>query len=413
MPHKTPTPLASKKTNAPIAKSRGLRWERFFRRLRRLQQSVSPSAWIILFAAILVTLALLSRNDLLGNFPNPIWPGTANLPGAELPIPIGTHEVKPVEYLSVEIHSVQVKRSIGDASGRGDFRLLVILADTLGHSTATYCPGKNPLSIEIDQVFKPCGENAISLNKKDLKGDLYVYLIALDEDQASAGESLSLDGLSSLLAYGLGQFVGQVPAVTDIALDVILSQISDNTLQNYFQANTVLGDGVIRLSEEANWGMDTSPVVRTSNKYSSVEMVLNVRQTYSPGGVFRLDLYSTSPIIGTTYNPADFVRSYFKLVSQKKYQEAWGLYSPLYYEKQPEWLYQNFLEAWRPIKRVDVYDAKVEWWKPLTAKVTATMFYTYEDGRVDSNDIQSFYLKWDEKKQNWLIDEVLLVRTTQ
>src|SRR5690349_18128176 len=88
-------------------------------------------------------------------------------------------------FVNLYIDEVKILGNIGDIAGQGEFRLIVLAADTSGKSSGMFCPGKGPVKVRRgDTVTAPC-LLAVSFDEAKVSDGVYLAIIAIDEDKSS------------------------------------------------------------------------------------------------------------------------------------------------------------------------------------------------------------------------------------
>lgn len=97
------------------------------------------------------------------------------------------------------------------------------------------------------------------------------------------------------------------------------------------------------------------------------------------------------------------VRNYYDQINQRQYSTTWNQLSPKFQEQQSG-SYQDYLDWWNQVDRVEVSKANVVEISEDTALVDTQLTYYMKDSTVSPENLQ-FSLIWDEQSQQWIIDQ--------
>jgi serine/threonine-protein kinase len=123
------------------------------------------------------------------------------------------------------------------------------------------------------------------------------------------------------------------------------------------------------------------------------------------------DNSNNSPISGI-FQPAEpspkpsrteAIRNYYEQINQQQYSTTWNQLSPNFRAKQSG-SYQDYLDWWNLVDRVEVSKVNVVENTEDTAVVNTRLTYYMKTGRVSSENLQ-ISLIWDEPSQQWIIDK--------
>src|SRR6266496_4774155 len=139
-------------------------------------------------------------------------------------------------FVNVSIDAIKFLGQTGDVAGKGEFRLLIIGADTSGRSSGTYCPGNAPIQVnQGDVVRSPC-LFVISFDENNVSDGVFLMVIALDEDKSSLPADLSYEVASNSLAWALTKYLeegGMIAADSSgpvgIGVGVLISFVGGKT----------------------------------------------------------------------------------------------------------------------------------------------------------------------------------------
>ncbi len=121
---------------------------------------------------------------------------------------------------------------------------------------------------------------------------------------------------------------------------------------------------------------------------------------------------SNNPPISEIFQPSEptpkpsrteAIINYYDKINQRRYSTTWNQLSPEF-QKRQSGNYQNYLDWWNQVDRVEVSQVNVVASTEDTALVNSRLTYYMKTGRVSSENLQ-FSLIWDEQSQQWLIDK--------
>lgn len=162
-------------------------------------------------------------------------------------------------FVNVSIDKIQFLGNTGDVSGNGEFRLLVLSADTKGKSSGTFCPGTGPIVVKTgDSVSSPC-LNTITFDEDTVAEGVFLTIMALDEDKSSLPKDLTYELVSNQLGSALGKAVGN-KAIKVAALSIpyavpieILVSLLTGKVKSWIEQADIVGAQGIYLSRNDNW----------------------------------------------------------------------------------------------------------------------------------------------------------------
>jgi hypothetical protein len=105
-------------------------------------------------------------------------------------------------------------------------------------------------------------------------------------------------------------------------------------------------------------------------------------------------------------DPSDFARWYFKRVwNERDYQELWEYYlTPGYKTNTGSGLYEDYVEWWDSVERVDVNDLHELQNNGSDAWVRVDLTFHMQDGRVVRNQIYHYDFRYDPHRGTWMFD---------
>jgi hypothetical protein len=125
----------------------------------------------------------------------------------------------------------------------------------------------------------------------------------------------------------------------------------------------------------------------------------------------RLPFTATSPVITQVpgsglQDPATFIRWYFTTVwKDRNYQDLWDHYlTPHFKSKVGSGVYQDYVNWWDSVKRVDVNSVDVLANDGTHATVRVNLTFSMKDGRVVPNQEYAYDLLYDSSRGTWMFD---------
>lgn len=205
-------------------------------------------------------------------------------------------------FINLYIDEVKFLGNVGDVTGPGEFRLIILAADTTGKSSGMFCPGDKALKVRKgDTVQAPC-LLAVSFDDSKVSDGVYITIMAVDEDKSSLPADLSYEAASAGLGNALGQAAkkgAQKLGITVLtkstpftfAASVLFSFLSGK-LKEWVQKADIIGSQGIYLSRKDNWATDqTNSIV---SKDGEIRITYTIVHTYSTPP------NTKAPILGST-----------------------------------------------------------------------------------------------------------------
>jgi hypothetical protein len=107
------------------------------------------------------------------------------------------------------------------------------------------------------------------------------------------------------------------------------------------------------------------------------------------------------PNQGSTHpSAAEFIQSYYQLLNERNYKNAWSKLSTGFQGKSPD-----YKQWWDKVKNIRVSSVKNISQNENTAIVEAQISYELKDGRVKQDDNKQINLIWNKAKNEWEIDK--------
>ncbi|MCC6500997.1 MAG: hypothetical protein IT313_12090 [Anaerolineales bacterium] len=225
------------------------------------------------------------------------------------------NEVVPVQALAGEnsanstfvnlyIDEVKFLGNVGDVTGPGEFRLIILAADTTGKSSGMFCPGDAPLSVRKgDTIHAPC-LLAISFDESKVSDGVYITVMAVDEDKSSMPADLSYEVASAGLGKALGSAAKQGAKKLGLAITTkstpftfaasVLFSFLSGKLKEWIQKADIIGSQGIYLSRKDNWAADETNIITSRDGMIRITYTI-VHTSSTPPNLKAPVLGSTTP----------------------------------------------------------------------------------------------------------------------
>jgi hypothetical protein len=116
------------------------------------------------------------------------------------------------------------------------------------------------------------------------------------------------------------------------------------------------------------------------------------------------------PTAADTLSPEEFIRGYFRAISESNYTQAWDMLSDHFKNLHNSSGYQPFVDWWSTIDQVEVLSVNVKSQSANSAQLEAELAYYFKNGQVDSYDLMEFDLLYDSSVGSWFIDDSRLIK---
>ncbi|MDP1546352.1 MAG: SH3 domain-containing protein [Anaerolineales bacterium] len=205
-------------------------------------------------------------------------------------------------YVNLYIDQIKILGNTGDITGPGEFRLIIMAADTTGKSSGMFCPGNEPLKMRKgDTINSPC-LLAVSFDENKVSDGVYLTVMVVDEDKSSLPVDLSYEAATGHLSKAFGSAVKgklvKVGASTlakstpfTFAVEVLFSFLSGK-VKSWVEKADIIGVQGIYLSRKDNWSADKTKTVTSSDG--------GIQITYTIVRTFSTPPNKTAPILGST-----------------------------------------------------------------------------------------------------------------
>lgn len=167
------------------------------------------------------------------------------------------------QMITIVVDSVTPLRS--GESGPNDlteFRLVMLVADSEGHSNGIYCPDGDALTLTAGQtvVENPCAVG-LAFNESTVGERFYLLFIAVDEDELSIAEDLGIDAGIGMTAWALLQNIEKAALLPKAASPVLavgelVLGLAGEKAVDYFQQEDIISQqGFVLFRDYPNpWG---------------------------------------------------------------------------------------------------------------------------------------------------------------
>ena len=207
-----------------------------------------------------------------------ILPYGGILPAANTPAAMPEILAKS-NFVNLYIDEIEILGDIGDFSGQGEFRLIVLAADTRGKSSGMFCPGKGPIKVSRgDTVPTPC-LLAISFPEDQVSEGVYISLMVIDEDKSSLPADLAYEAAVGYLnekleaAFTSAVKSGAVKVAARLAgksnpyvfVATVLTSFLAGKAKAWIEQADIIGSHGIYLTRKDNWAADQTRSVTSSD----------------------------------------------------------------------------------------------------------------------------------------------------
>lgn len=175
-----------------------------------------------------------------------------------------------------------------------EFRLLMLGADTEGHSGGIFCPTDEPMIVNVNtKVPRPC-PIMLSFDEQAIGNEFYLLIVGLDEDSVDFPYDFGYEVGVGILAKGLveaaklaaksasGGTGGPAGLAAEIAFEAVISYAGSEAL-NWYEQNDIIGQQALRLSRGDNWFVDRTLSLITQD--GGMKINLHISRTVSPHSV--------------------------------------------------------------------------------------------------------------------------------
>ncbi len=354
--------------------------------------------------------------------------GGASQPPAVPPQPISD---STGEFLNIQINYVGFEGPIGDTDGTGELQLITIVSDENGHSDALICPYGAIIEIQSGDLINPC--NAVISYPQNIVGDnLYIMMIAVDNDDTGVLGDVTSGVVSTGLAFGLKEAIasaglattGSAPVVIGfLALDAVIG-FAGGKVQEYFENSDVIGSQSFILSKTKDWN-NNNPVVAKSED-GDVEFSFVIQQSATAGDQ---QANSASPVPTTIpkptstkainqpaptsrpkatatlsmQDPETFVRAYFRSVTvARDYEHTWNLLTNGFKEKNDPGGFSEYVDFWNKIDSVDLNS--IDFYEHTSTSAKCAVNITFHANSTSQTVDVKYHLVYNANRKTWLFE---------
>jgi len=230
---------------------------------------------------------------------------------SQLRVPEGSNNLS---FVNLYIDQIEFLGKTGDTFGAGEFRLIILAADTTGKSSGMFCPSDTPLKVHKGDIVKAPCLLTVSFDESKVSDEVYLTIMAVDEDKSSLPADLSYEVATSTLGSAFGKAVknGLVKAALvtaakstpfTFAAEVLFSLLSGKVKEWIEQPDTISSQGIY-LSRKDNWAADKPTTVTLDDRRIRITYTV-VRTTSTPPNPKAPVLGRTAPVpTPTAFVPA-------------------------------------------------------------------------------------------------------------
>ncbi|MEO7839367.1 MAG: SH3 domain-containing protein [Anaerolineales bacterium] len=226
-----------------------------------------------------------------------------------IPVAMPEGNSRKSNFVNLYIDEIKILGNTGDLTGQGEFRLIILAADTTGKSSGMFCPGNAPLKVRKGDTIKAPCLLSVSFDEATVSDGVYLTIMAVDEDRSSLPADLSYEAASSGLSYAFGSAVKKgvfKPVITAVTKSTpftfavsVLYNLLSGKVKEWIQRADIIGSQGIYLSRKDNWSADKTKTVKSSDGGIQITYTI-VRTLSAPPNPKAPVLGSTSSTTQTT-----------------------------------------------------------------------------------------------------------------
>lgn len=192
-------------------------------------------------------------------------------------------------FVNLYIDEIKFLGNVGDVTGPGEFRLIILAADTAGKSSGMFCPGDGPLSVRKGDIVRAPCLLAVSFDESKVSDGVYITIMAVDEDKSSLPADLSYEVASAGLGRALGSAAKQGAKKLGLAITTkstpftfaasVLYSFLSGKLKEWIQKADIIGSQGIYLSRKDNWAADDTNTI--TSRDGMIRITYTIVHTYS------------------------------------------------------------------------------------------------------------------------------------
>lgn len=220
-----------------------------------------------------------------------VSPATA----AQTQIP-GTRTTR--NYINLYIDEIKILGNTGDLVGMGEFRLIILAADTTGKSSGMFCPGNKPLKMRKGDVIKgPCLFGP-SFDEAVVSDGVYLTVMVVDEDKSSLPADLSYEAAANGLSSAFGKAVENgaislgIKSTPYTFIASTLVSFLGGKLKEWIQKADIIGTQGIYLNRKDNWSANKTTTVKSKDG--------GIQITYTIVSTSSAPPNQNSPVLGSS-----------------------------------------------------------------------------------------------------------------
>ena len=234
-------------------------------------------------------------------------PGLVATPG---PPPVFVTDVPYTgqdEFIGVVIDSIKpLRRGEGSPNEQIELRLVIIGTDAEGRSGGVFCPGAQPLLLNVgDTVMRPC-PTLLAFDQSAVGDEFYLLIVAVDEDDISLAADLGIDVGMQGLAFALEELVttsswgapSAGPAGIVVAIGIQIADLVAGRAIDYFQEADLVGQQGLVLYRSRDWGAGHDMSFRTQDNGLDIRFhIVRMQSGGQSGPVATLPLPGESEVL--------------------------------------------------------------------------------------------------------------------
>lgn len=176
-------------------------------------------------------------------------------------------------YINFYFEEIEILGNIGDNTGPGEFRLIVLAADTTGKSSDMYCPGDEPLNARKGDIVEfPC-LLSVSFDEAKVSDGVYIVVMAINETKSPLPADITYETISDNLGSAFGNAVSnevvKVEAIDEsgpynFSVDVLMNLVVGQ-VRTWLEKAEFVGIQGIYLSRQDYWSVNKSNTVTSSD----------------------------------------------------------------------------------------------------------------------------------------------------
>lgn len=218
-----------------------------------------------------------------------------------------------VNFVNLYIDEITILGKTGDLTGAGEFRLIILAADTKGKSSGMFCPGDKPLKMHKGDTFNSPCLFFPAIDESKVADGVYYTIMVVDEDKSSLPTDLPYEIVSNKLGDAFGKAVAKGVVKVGLATaskttpytfaaELLFGFLTDE-VKDWIQRADIIGSQGIYLSRQDNWGADKTKTITSSDGGIRITYTV-VRTASSPANL-------KAPVLGPASGTTKSTQSYW------------------------------------------------------------------------------------------------------